>query len=78
MSEWANCSSPSSDSPDSDRPQRIQIMFGGSGAGVDGEREKFVRFCESERPHPTNEIILTLDRLRQDGLPALISPDVLA
>lgn len=37
MSEWDNCSSPSSGSPDSDLLRHILIVRGGSGAGVEDE-----------------------------------------
>ena len=40
MSDWANYSGPSSDSPDSDPPRHIRNMRGGSGTGVGEERMK--------------------------------------
>ena len=40
MSEWANCSSPSSDSPALDPPRHIRNKRGGSGAGVGDERQE--------------------------------------
>jgi hypothetical protein len=40
MSEWESYSSPSFDSPASDPPRHIRIMYGGSGAGVGDERRK--------------------------------------
>ena len=56
MSAWANYSSPSSDSPDSDLPRHIRMMRGGGSAGVGDSDRKPVLFCGFERPDPHSPI----------------------
>jgi hypothetical protein len=55
MSEWDNCSSPSSASPDSDLPLPIRIMGGGSGAGRVVSEKKAILLTDYLRVLPCED-----------------------